>query len=351
MISAVACVAPPAKAPAPANQLSQAAAAAAVQCRPDFVVTMTQDRANVCAVGDCALREAVMAANACPGRNLIDVPAGRYPLTLGSVLKITEEVTIYGAGRDVTFVDDVRGWGVFAVQHGGGIDHLSVIRQMTIENSTVVPCVEVGLWVFPDTPPETVLLLTEATLQNCRGRSQYGGGMHVLKGAYAWLIDVNVFGNQALLGGGIANTEGKLEVWKSLFTNNVAAQGAAVYSKGQYNPPQPTTSEERVIIRDSYFSNNSALAAPGWGAQGGGLYVEWQAVRVTNTRFDLNVADNYGGAISLWGTGPATLENVEMSKNRTRLGAGGMLADMELRPRNSSWRPTKCSAATAGACI
>lgn len=334
MISAVACVAPPAEPPHPADQgpPSQAAAAAALQCRHEFIVTTTQDRATVCAVGNCSLREAVMAANACPGRNLIDVPAGRYQLTLGHALDITEEVTIIGAGRDVTVVEDVRGSGAFAVQHGGGIDHLSVIRQMTVENSTYSPCVVVGRQVpFGTQPPETVLLFTEARLQRCRSRSQYGGGMRIFKGGYAWLIDVDVFGNQALLGGGIANTDGKLEVWESRFRDNVGAQGAAVYSQGPYSPPRPTTSADMVIIRDSNFSNNSAVQGLGWMAQGGALYVEWHAVRVTNTRFELNVADHWGGAISLWGTGPATLENVEMSKNRARLGGGALLADMDLK--------------------
>ncbi len=345
MVSATACVAPPAQPPRPADQgpPSPAAARAGLQCRHAFTVTTTQDRAAVCALGNCALREAVMAANACPGRNLIDVPAGRYRLTLGGAestssaaaandLDITEEVTIIGAGRDVTVVEDVVGAGAFAVQHGGGIDHLSVIRQMTVENSTSSPCVVVGQEVpFGAPPPETVLLFTEARLQRCRSRSRYGGGMRVVQGAYAWLIDVDVFGNQALLGGGIANTEGKLEVWKSRFRDNVAAQGAAVYSQGPYAPPRPTTSVDMVIIRDSDFSNNSAVQGLGWMAQGGALHVQWHAVRVTNTRFALNVADHWGGAISLWGSGPATLENVEMSKNRARLGAGGLLADMDLK--------------------
>jgi CSLREA domain-containing protein len=333
MISAVACVASRAETPSPADQgqPSQATAAAALQCRHDLNVTTTQDRANVCAVGNCSLREAVMAANACPGRNLIDVPAGRYQLTLGN-LGITEEVTIIGAGRDATVVEDVRGWGAFAVQHTGGIDRLSVIRQMTIENSSSSPCVVVGQFVTSGTPPpEAVLLLTEARLQRCRSRSQYGGGMRIFKGAYAWLIDVDVFGNQALLGGGIANVDGKLEVWKSRFSNNAGTQGAAVYSQGPYSPPRPVTTGDMVIIRDSSFSNNSAVNAPGWGAQGGALHVQWSAVRVTNTRFEFNVADRYGGAISLWGTGPATLENVEMWRNRARLGAGAILADMDLK--------------------
>jgi hypothetical protein len=97
--------------------------------RHEFVVTMTPDRAAVSVVGDCSLREAVMAANACSGRNLIDVPAGRYQLTLGSALGITEEMTIIGTSRDSTVVEDVSAWSAFAVQHDGGIDHSNVIRQ------------------------------------------------------------------------------------------------------------------------------------------------------------------------------------------------------------------------------
>jgi CSLREA domain-containing protein len=333
MISAVACVAALAQTPPPADHgpPSQVAAAAAPQCRHEFVVTTTQDRASVCAVGSCSLREAVMAANACPGRNLIDVPAGRYPLTLGD-LKITEEVTIIGAGRDDTVVEDLRGWGVFKVQHGGGIDHLSVIRQMTIENSSPSPCVEVGQFASSGAQPlDAVLLLTESRLQRCRSRSWQGGGMRINKGAYAWLIDVDVSGNQALLGGGIANMEGKLEVWKSRFSDNSGTQGGAVYSQGQYSPRQPVATGDMVTIRDSTFSNNSAVDAPGWGAQGGALHVQWHGVRVTDTRFDQNVADRYGGAVSLWGGGQATLENVEMWRNRARLGGGGMFADMDLK--------------------
>ncbi len=333
MITTAACVALPAQPARAADQgpPAQAAAAAGLQCRHDFTVTTTQDRATVCKVGNCSLREAVMAANACPGRNLIDVPAGRYKLTLGSNLAISEEVTIIGDGRDTTAVEDVAGWGVFAVEHPGGIDHMSVIRQMTVEKSQYVPCVMVGREIFSSTPPpETVLLLTEARLQNCQSRGP-GGGMHIFEGGYAWLIDVDVFGNHALLGGGIANSDGKLEVWKSRFSNNAAAQGGAIYSQGPYSPPVPATGEDRVIIRDSSFSNNYAVKDPGYMAQGGALHVQWHAVRVLRTRFELNAAEDWGGAISLMGTGPATLENVEMWKNRARLGGGGMLADMDLK--------------------
>ena len=121
-------LAPPAKPPPLADQgpPSQAAAAAGPQCRHEFTVTTTQDRATVCKLGNCSLREAVMAANACPGRNLIDVPAGRFQLTLGPDLEITEEVTIIGAGRD-------RRWS--KTSQAGAPSRFSTVAESTISAS------------------------------------------------------------------------------------------------------------------------------------------------------------------------------------------------------------------------
>ena len=191
-----------------------------------------------------------MAANACPGRNLIDVPAGRFPLTLNNDLEITEEVTIIGAGRDATVVEDVSSWGVFAVQHGGGIDHMTVIRQMTVEKTRSVPCIVVGHWASTSTPPsETVLLLTEARLQNCRSRDR-GGGMRIFKGGYAWLIDVDVFGNHASAG----RRHRQYDSGNSKSGSRASAimpvpRGELSIRKGPYSPPVPATNEDMLIIR------------------------------------------------------------------------------------------------------
>jgi len=50
-----------------------------------FVVTRTDDDNGPCTADDCALREAVIAANASPGTDRIELPAGVYLLTLTQV--------------------------------------------------------------------------------------------------------------------------------------------------------------------------------------------------------------------------------------------------------------------------
>ncbi|MCP4660695.1 MAG: CSLREA domain-containing protein, partial [bacterium] len=56
--------------------LSQAAAAAT------FVVTKEADEDGACTPEDCALREAILAANTLPGPDVVEVPAGTYQLAL-----------------------------------------------------------------------------------------------------------------------------------------------------------------------------------------------------------------------------------------------------------------------------
>src|SRR3954451_13587059 len=68
----------------------------------NFVVTRTDDPVpDGCAVGDCSLREAFLAANASAG-NAITLPAGTYDLQLApptfGELAIAKTVSLNGAG-------------------------------------------------------------------------------------------------------------------------------------------------------------------------------------------------------------------------------------------------------------
>src|SRR5918998_930787 len=87
-----------------------------------FVVTTTVDALDVrvgdglCATGGglCSLRAAVQEANARPGADVIEVPAGTYALAIRPLnengiatgdLDITDSVAIKGAGAASTIVD------------------------------------------------------------------------------------------------------------------------------------------------------------------------------------------------------------------------------------------------------
>src|SRR5512135_538246 len=82
-----------------------------------FQVTKTADTRDGRCDADCSLREAVIAANANPGSDTIDVPVGTYVLRLTGVgedaaatgdLDITDtsgELRLTGGGPDETIID------------------------------------------------------------------------------------------------------------------------------------------------------------------------------------------------------------------------------------------------------
>ena len=92
-----------------------------------FVVTTTADSNDgACTVSLCSLRDAVIAANASGGADIITLPAGTYTLTIGGRgedaaatgdLDINNSLTINGAGAATTIVD------------GGGLDRVFDIRK------------------------------------------------------------------------------------------------------------------------------------------------------------------------------------------------------------------------------
>jgi CSLREA domain-containing protein len=87
-----------------------------------FVVTKTADTNDGTCDSDCSLREAIIAANANPGADVITLPAGTYTLTIPGAgedggatgdLDILGDLTINGAGASTTIVN------------GGGLDRVS----------------------------------------------------------------------------------------------------------------------------------------------------------------------------------------------------------------------------------
>jgi CSLREA domain-containing protein len=104
-----------------------------------FLVTTTAGtNAGACTVSLCSLRDAIIAANANAGADIITLPAGIYTLAIAGQnedaaatgdLDITDSVTINGAGAATTIVD------------GGAIDRVFhvisgtvVINNVTIRN-------------------------------------------------------------------------------------------------------------------------------------------------------------------------------------------------------------------------
>jgi CSLREA domain-containing protein len=68
-----------------------------------FTITKTADTNDGVCDSDCSLREAIAAANAAPGDDVITLPAGTYPLTHGQ-LNIASNLTINDALSSTTII-------------------------------------------------------------------------------------------------------------------------------------------------------------------------------------------------------------------------------------------------------
>ncbi|MFQ5514287.1 MAG: CSLREA domain-containing protein, partial [Myxococcota bacterium] len=196
-----------------------------------FVVTKTADTNDGLCDADCSLREAVLAANASPGADGIEIPAGLYVLTRSGALEdaadtgdldLTGPTTLTGAGAALSIVD------------GAGSDRL-----IDVINADVA--------------------VTGLTLRNGSALGDSGGAIAVAGGALT-LDGVALEDSFAdLFGGGVAAEAAGLTVVNSTLSGNTAASfGGGLYHKGFTRP---------LELRSSTLSGNGA-------ARGGGIFVD-----------------------------------------------------------------------------
>ncbi len=306
-------------------------------CRDTFVVTMTPDRNDVCRVDDCSLREAVMAANACPGRNVIEIPAGRYPLTLrgpeadGVIsgaediyydLDVFEEVTIIGAGPDRTVIngEGIEGFGIIDVLHPSGRPAVTVITGVTLEGGTGA-----GGGLSVGTPLGTVdtqVVMANSVIRSCLSRD-FGGGAIVYRNAELQLLDVELSRNSAARSGGaLYNWFGTVSIVDSRILNNKSVSGGGIAS--QHPLDTDLGGSAHLVITRSLFQGNASVRSDGsgFGPGGGGLAAVNQVVHIRDTKFLDNTSDGNGGGIGFGRPNLAKLTNVEVSGNRGHWGGG-----------------------------
>ncbi|MCP4549317.1 MAG: hypothetical protein GY835_22925, partial [bacterium] len=211
-------------------------------------------------VDDCALREAVLAANATPGHDVVVVPGGTYQLSLiGPVeenqsmtgdLDISEDVEILGDretpvvvvgdGTDrvlqilggTIIISDLTITGGVASSWGGGIRASNA--RVTIIDSTISGNMNStsggGILAGPH----------EMTLINCtvsaNSSEEHGGGIYrygvsFVAPASLRLINTTVSGNSATYdGGGIFHAhEGEMAFVNSTIADNTSRWGTAVF--------------------------------------------------------------------------------------------------------------------------
>ena len=247
-----------------------------------FPVTKTADTADGVCDADCSLREAIIAANANGGPDVITLPAGTYNLAIApgaesivannaavGDLDISGELAINGAGAATTIVDGQDLSRIFHI-HAGPV----TINNLTARNGT----------------------------------EEAGGGIFIAAITTVNLTNVVVTGNDGLgsAGGGIRNSGGTTTITDSTISGNVVdAQGAGIFNIGS-----PLT-----IVR-STISGNTATES------GGGIRVDSGTVTVENSTISGNTANSGGGIRNLNGTVTVSSSTIANNNGGTSFGGG-----------------------------
>lgn len=244
-----------------------------------YTVTRTDDPApDSCLPTDCSLREAVRAANASPGMDLIILTALTYTLSLTPTkpdmdatngdLDITDDLTIQGAGAASTIID------------GNQLDAILIIRN-----------------------DDVAVTLNAVTIRN--GSSGFGGAIY--SNGNLTLNEVIIRNNTSPAGPGGAiyvNYGSTLALNNSTITENSAAgtnvtgdTGGGIYNLGT------------VRLNNSTISGNRSQGGGGGLANSGGV------IYAINSTISGNRTDFNGGGIINWNAGRVELFNVTIANN------------------------------------
>jgi fibronectin-binding autotransporter adhesin len=341
--------------------------------RPQAIITVTTTDDELNSDGDCALREAIQAANtdaavdACvagSGDDTVVVPSGTYTLTIPGAyednnqtgdLDILDNLELSGDGADTTILDGNQLDRVLHIHPGRTVE----INDVTVTHGSVEDESGGGIrnWGGTLTLNDVVLRENEVThvlynvgggglysravyqdatvtLNNCLvvENTAYGGGgiLDSVAGGLTSTVTLNhttVSTNTAeRSGGGIRHTmvagatdaTSIMNLYNSVVEGNTAQlQGGGIVAYG-YPPDNVITT---LTVDHSTIHGNTAAGIDTYSGRGGGLWVESsQATLVASTVSGNTASGNaygsgFGGGLSILG-GTAEVVNSTISGNQ-----------------------------------
>ncbi len=266
----------------------------------NHVVTRADDPVpDGCRPGDCSLREAIIAANASPGDDAIQLAAVAYVLSVAGrgedatatgdldVTDSTGTLAITGAGAAVTII------------HAGGSTGLA----------------DRVFHVLPNTTLRLNSLSVTGGYNDNLSQGLAGLGAGVLNQGTLVVTNSSVSGN---VGGGIASREGSVTIGGSTVSGNSAATNGAGIDF-------VVDGDQRELrITNSTISGNSAP-----GHAGGGIFITGTGggprVTITNTTISDNLARTGGGVRNNFGNSALNIRNTIIAGNTPDDVVGGYL--------------------------
>jgi len=251
---------------------------------------------GVCATssGECSLRAAIQEANASAGYDTINLPAGTYLLTGGS-LDIIDGLTIEGYGADTTIID------------GGGLDDVIDIIGPSAGGIAVIPekisSVLIRNGAAGINCINAILTLDDSTISGNNKGGVWGTFSDIT------LNDSTVSNNSYPEGvGGIRLNVGTLTLNNSAVTNNTGGWGG-ISSDIRFIMINSTVSgnvgtggvggiriEDLGTILNSTISGNT-------GTEGAGIWASTRDMTIINSTISKNTANGPGGGLGLSGAG------------------------------------------------
>ena len=300
-----------------------------------FTVTKTADTNDGICNTDCSLREAIIAANNLPGADFITIPAGTFKLTRSGVnedmsatgdLDIKDDLTIVGAGRDVTIIDGNLQDRVF---------HISLGKTVSINKLAINNGVSNGV---SNGSGGGLYNLGYATLSQVRFNgnvtSGYGGAISSRADGNGSTItaslsmDSGLFTNNCSASGGAMDVVGGLTIKNSVFDSNRPVIKAGIDCKNGDGAAIHLQGGTGAIIDKSTFINNIGHV--------GAISAQFGDVTITNSTFTNNrglgggysqgagAIENQSGWMSI------TVKNSTIANN-TGIYGGGIRAPMTLK--------------------
>jgi len=284
-----------------------------------FTVTRADDptppASNPCQVGDCSLREAVLAADGHPGADTIDFASSLSSETIDLVLgeiRIRRELAITGPGASKLSVSAGQQSRIFHMTRG----------DITIQGLTIRDGREAATPTGPACPDTSAPVFT------------HGGGILQDKGDLR--LDhvklrnnaVNSASGGIIGGGGIANIDGTLVVTHSRLTRN-DVDGGAISSGGGILNCVGIVKLNRTTVDNSSVSSE-AIGSGGGVANGEGAAHDTGRLNLKESAIELNnvssEAISEAGGLSTSG-GPVKVNQSTINDNSATVIGGGSIAD------------------------